>query len=264
MKLLFILIFSVLFFACGQKQEQQSASQFKQDTSYKLPEFEKKMRFVAFINEYSKNMEEASLVNWFDGFCKQYYPGDSLSFKNYGKDAYLYYACSEELINPKNIEGRKWFRLLVSPSFERTFSFTIEKHSDCYRLTYNLYGHTYSQIPDHLMFSYCDQSFDTTKYNTFFTMLADNGFMQKTSHEQNTHILHPISFYFEAIDNNKYNRFERFGYDFETKEDLGLMRESLNLIRNSNIYPVLKKLYPPDGNESSDNPYEFIETLAKE
>lgn len=264
MKLTGILLLAVLLLSCGQKQEHQSVSKPKQDTSYKLPEFEKKKRFWAFINEYGKNMEEKSLVNWFDGFHKKYYPADSLSFKNYGKDAYQYYACIEELINPTNINGRKWFRLFVRPTFERTFSFTIEKHSDCYHLTYNLYGQTYSQIPDHLMFSYCDQSFDNTKYNTFFTKLADKGFMQKSSSEKNTHILHPISFYFEAIDNNQYNRFERFGYDFETKEDLRLMKDALQLLSHSNIYPVLKKLYPPDGTEGTDNPYEFIETLAME
>lgn len=88
--------------------------------------------------------------------------------------------------------------------------------------------------------------------------------MQKVSLEKNTHILHPISFYFEAIDNNQYNRFERFGYDFETKEDLRLMKDALQLLSHSNIYPVLKKLYPPDGTEGTDNPYEFIENLTTE
>jgi hypothetical protein len=88
--------------------------------------------------------------------------------------------------------------------------------------------------------------------------------MQKKNHIRNTHILHPISFYFEAIDSNHYNRFERFGYDFENKEDLRLMKDALQLLSHSNIYPILKKLYPPDGTEGTDNPYEFIENLTTE
>jgi hypothetical protein len=270
MKLTGLLLLAILLFACGQKQGQTNIAESKKDTTVQspkrviVPEYEIRKRFHGFINNNGKLMDYKSLASWFSKFRTNYYPEETAQFNNYGEEAFLYYSINEELISPKEVSNRKWFRLLVSPTFERTFSFTLEKHSDCYRLTYNLYGHTYSQIPDHLMFSYCDQSFDTTKYNSFFTMLANKGFMQKKNFEKNTHILHPISFYFEAIDNNEYNRFERFGYDFGTKEDLKLMREAINLIRNSNIYPILKKLYPPDGTEGSDNPYEFIETLATE
>lgn len=270
MKLTGLLLLAVLLLSCGQKQGQQDNAESKKETTAPspkrviVPEYEIRKRFHGFINNNGKLMDYKSLASWFMKFHSNYYPEETARFNNYGKEAFLYYSINEELINPKEINNRKWFRLLVSPSFERTFSFTLEKHSDCYRLTYNLYGHTYSQIPDHLMFSYCDQSFDTTKYNKFFTMLSSKGFMQKKNHIRNTHILHPISFYFEAIDSNHYNRFERFGYDFENKEDLRLMKDALQLLSHSNIYPILKKLYPPDGTEGTDNPYEFIENLTTE
>lgn len=266
-----LLLLVLILFACGQKQD-QTIIQSKSDTiielpiSAMLPEYQKRKIFQSFINEIdysgSRNFEL-----WFTKFRADYYPTNSLEFDNYGSNAFIYYALKEELINPNKISNRKWFRLLIIPSFDHTTSLTLEREIDYYTLTYKIYGKAYSSVPDYLMFSYSDRTVDTLKYNSFFKSFTDNGFIKKADIKKSSSFLHPITFVFEAIDNNKYNKFEiqnPWNLETATKEEYRLTKDALQLITSSTIYPVLKKVYPADADNNYNTPYEFIENLTTE
>jgi hypothetical protein len=221
-----------------------------------LPEAEKRQFFKELVKG-PEQFEQGKHLR-FEDFFKLYYPYDSSALKNYGKFlAEACYRANEELINPKKLNKKQWFRMMVQPTFESPFTITLEKQEDGY------YTLTYSQVEDQTTFSYNSEYIDTTECVAFFSMLNKKNFLSIKSDNPGCGFLHPIVFICEEITNGKYNKVDvalPWINKCASNNEYYIIMDFLKLLRESKVYPEVKKAYPPD-NADWDNSYELIEKI---
>ena len=113
------------------------------------------------------------------------------------------------------------------------------------------------------MFSQTTRTIDSAKCAEYFTLLDKKDFLKKKQNKLDCGYTHAILFISEEINNGKYNKVEvelPWIYRCASADDYERIIECINLVKQSEIYPVLKKAFPPD-KEDWYNPYEFFESI---
>lgn len=227
-----------------------------------LPEAEKRRIFKEVVR-WPEELDASKHIT-FERFYKEYYPHDSLQYTNYNSLTEFYYSANEELINPRKIDNRKWFRLFVIPSFESAFCITLEKNKYYYNLTYKQFKEISSERPNNEVFSLTHTTRDPLIYNAFFDMLNKKGFLERNPSYPNCNFHDPILFVSEEIIDNKYNKVESalpWHSQCASDDDYYIIIEAMKLVKNSEIYPVFKNAFLQDKEEDWLNPYEFFESI---
>lgn len=195
MKHLIIIISSVLLaLSCRQSNHP--------DKKYNWSEQEVRQYFIDSIAMGNGNYKNPDSLNKFEFFMKTFY--DNSRAKNY-RDEFIY-ALDEPYIDTTKIDkDKKWFRLIVNPTFLNPYSITLDKIKNNTKVTFKMTngrGGYYSGYLTLTNFSY----FKDTLYNSYISRLDKINFWEIKGNDSTCHaVFDGTTFVFEAIDNGKYN-----------------------------------------------------------
>lgn len=205
---LLLLLISILFFACYQRQETLAPS-----AKSLLPDKEKRKVFSSIVDNIKDNRYNIIIDSLFRNFYAEYYPENDGALENYNKkgEAIYYYSLNEDLISPRKIASpRIWARCVIHWAWEDDAHVVeIEKKGDNYivinkiitkpdSFTYtDRFKDIYRPIEDSIML-------DPVKGALFFNGIKSSKILNDTFKYPRAMVLDGSSYYFETIINCRY------------------------------------------------------------
>lgn len=189
------------------------------------------------------NYKNADSLNQFEFFMKTFYPNSKAI--NY-RDEFVY-ALDEPYIDTTQIDkAKKWFRLIVKPSFTSPYCITLEKVKNNTKVTFKMTngrGGYYSGYLTLASFLY----FKETLYDSYSSRLNKIKFWEIKGKDSSCHaVLDGTSLVFEAIDKGRYNIVYRHSpWVCTSKEAQELVKIFEDLYNITDIEKFLK-LYNPE------------------
>ncbi|UPT65476.1 MAG: hypothetical protein M0D57_13080 [Sphingobacteriales bacterium JAD_PAG50586_3] len=204
---LLLLLISVLFFACYQRQETIAPS-----AKSLLTDAEKRKVFTSIVDTLKVN-SYSIIDSLFQNFYAEYYPENDGALENYNKkgEAIYYYSLNEDLISPRTIVSpRVWARCVIHWAWEEEAHIVeIEKTGDSY-----LVRNKFITKPD--SFTFNDRfkdvfiitedsiKLDPVKGSLFFSGIKSSGILNDTLKYPRAMVLDGSRYYFETIINCRY------------------------------------------------------------